>query len=306
MISVEKRNGAGNDFLIADAADLDDPSAFAKAVCDRTDGIGSGVDGVRTGADGVLALSITRDAEDGLPRVEMTLYQPDGGTAEMCGNAARCVAAWAAERTGSDELLVDPPAGERRAVVHDPTDVTVGMGTPSFDPDDVPLAGEEPMIEEPLDPGTPALTAVDTGVPHAVAIVGDVNGIDLDSVAPPIRYADAFPEGTNVTLASPTENGFEQRTYERGVEAETRACGTGAVAVAAVAHRLGIADATEPIPVSPPGGTLSVSVPGKDRSNGDCSDADPATLRGPVEIEYVAEIDEQDPDSVRIDAEGDR
>lgn len=301
MISVEKRNGAGNDFLIADAADLDDPSAFAKAVCDRTDGIGSSAKGVRTGADGVLALSITGDTGEELPRVEMALYQPDGGTAEMCGNAARCVAAWAAERTGSDELLVDPPAGERRAVVHDPTDVTVGMGTPSFDPDDVPLAGDEPMIEETHDPDTPALTAVDTGVPHAVAVVDDVGAVDLSTVAPPIRHADAFPEGTNVTLASLAENGgFEQRTYERGVEAETRACGTGAVAVAAVADRLGIADATEPIPVSPPGGTLRVSVPGEDRSNDD-----PATLRGPVEIEYVAELDERDPDSARIVAEDD-
>ena len=305
MIRVEKWNGAGNDFVIADADELDDPSALARVICDRETGIGAdretgiGADepAVRTGADGLLALSIEdgSDGDDGsaLPRVRMRLYQPDGGTAEMCGNAARCVAAWGAKRTGSRELLIDPPAGERRAVVEpDAVDgdgeVEVEMGRPSFDPADVPLATDDPLTREPVSSVTddPAIegmdlmvTAVDTGVPHAVVIVGDVDEVDLDRVAPPIRHAAVFPEGTNVTIAAARGDGFDQRTYERGVEGETQACGTGAVAVGAVAAHIGPVE--WPVEVRPPGGTLGVSVP----VDG------PATLRGPVEQEYVAELD---------------
>ncbi len=300
MIRVEKRNGAGNDFVLADADDLDDPSAFARTVCDRETGIAAEHADLRTGADGVLLLSIEggQPGDDSPPRIRMRLYQPDGGTADMCGNAARCVASWGAQRTGTDEVIVDPPAGARRGVVTAPVtevgevgDVEIGMGRPSFDPDDVPLSGDEPLIEEPASElvGEPAVdgllvTAVDTGVPHAVTIVEDVDAVDLDAVAPPIRYADAFSEGTNVTLAAKRPWGFDQRTYERGVEGETRACGTGAVAVGAVAARLDLVD-DWPVAVRPPGGELHVAVP----------ESGPASMRGPVELEYVAEIDPNDP-----------
>jgi len=113
-----------------------------------------------------------------------------------------------------------------------------------------------------------------------VSFVDDVDDVDLEEIAPPVRHADVFPDGTNVTVASPDgSGGFRQRTYERGVEGETDSCGTGAVAVAVVARRLGLTDA-DPVDVHPPGGHLRVSFNDRGRP----------TLAGPVEHEFDGEV----------------
>ena len=282
-VAVEKYHGTGNDFIVVDAVEsIPDRPAFATTHCDRETGVDHEAS-PRTGADGVLFLALEERYSP--PRVVMTLVQPDGSVAAMCGNGARVAAAWAAERTGSNELMIDTPAGTRRAVV-DGDDVTIEMGVPSFAPRDVPLARETELIEEEVEGLT--VTAVNTGVPHAVAVVDDVDDVDLESVAPAVRHADVFPEGANVTLASRADSDdgddsphFRQRTYERGVEGETRSCGTGAVAVAAVAKRLGLIDGEETVTVSPPGGDLRITVP----------DRDSATLAGPAEREFAGELD---------------
>ncbi|MFC6904932.1 diaminopimelate epimerase [Halalkalicoccus tibetensis] len=285
-VAFEKYHGTGNDFLVCEADEpVDDWGAFAIEHCDRETGVEAGE---RRGADGVLVLSI----EDG--RVRMRLYQPDGGTAAMCGNGARCAARWAARRLrrldtrerpeaasgarrlGADAFAIDTPAGERRARVDKET-IEIEMGVPSFDPGDVPLAREEPLIREDVEGYE--VTAVNTGVPHAVVFVDDVSTTDLETMAPPVRHAEVFPEGANVNLAERTDGGFEGRTFERGVEGETRSCGTGAVAIAAVARRLGLVE-RERVSVSPPGGDLEVRVP----------DDGPATLSGPVEFEGRGEV----------------
>ncbi|QZX99688.1 diaminopimelate epimerase [Halobaculum rubrum] len=309
-----KYHGTGNDFLVVDAADAEDVpdrGAFAVHHCDRE----TGVEGAeRTGADGVLFMHVDEATVRGDSPVTatMTLVQPDASIAEMCGNGARCAAAWVRERTGADVVDLETPAGTRRAVVTggnddgsdangsdadgtdgaaagDEVSVEVAMGRPSFDPADVPLADgrDEALIEEDVEGLT--VTAVDTGVPHAVAFVdrggdpgdaGGVDAVDLDAVAPPVRHADVFPEGANVTLAARTGDGtFDQRTYERGVEGETLACGTGAVAVGAVARDLGLTDHTD-LAVSPPGGTLRITVP----------DDAPATLTGPAAREFDVDL----------------
>lgn len=272
MIGFEKFHGTGNDFFVVDATEpVPDRRRFAADLCDRDDGLAV-EDSV--GADGVLFLAL----EDGYasPRVVMTLVQPDGSTAPMCGNGARCAAMWAAERTGTAVVMVDTQAGTRRATVGDDGQVTIEMGQASFAPETVPLAGDEPLIEESIEGMT--VTAVDTGVPHAVAFVDDVSTTDLTSLAPPIRHADVFPRGANVTLASPQEKGFDQRTYERGVEGETRSCGTGAVAVAAVARKLGLTE-RESVGVHPPGGRLDVRFSGRG-----------ALLTGPTEREFAGRV----------------
>jgi len=290
QVPIRKYHGTGNDFIVVDAAEsIPDRPAFATTHCDRETGV-SHADAHRTGADGVLFLSF--EARYSPPRVVMTLVQPDGSIAAMCGNGARVAAAWAAERTDATELMIDTPAGTRRATV-DGDHVTIEMGTPAFAPRAVPLSRETELIEERVEGLT--VTAVNTGVPHAVALVDDVEAVDLDAVAPAVRYADVFPEGANVTLASrvaPGDDGdgdgngdtgaprFRQRTYERGVEGETRSCGTGAVAVAAVAKRLGRLDGHDAVTVTPPGGDLRITVP----------DGGPATLAGPVELEFEAEL----------------
>ena len=283
QVPIEKYHGTGNDFVVVDATEsVPDRPAFATTYCDRETGVDH-VDSARTGADGVLFLSL--EARYSPPRVVMTLVQPDGSIAAMCGNGARVAAAWAAERTGTTELMIDSPAGTRRAAV-DGDDVTIEMGVPAFAPRAVPLSRETELVEEDVEGVT--VTAVNTGVPHAVALVDDVDAVDLGSIAPAVRYADVFPEGANLTLASRVDHGadddaprFRQRTYERGVEGETRSCGTGAVAVAAVAKRLDRLDGSDAVTVTPPGGDLRITVP----------DGGAATLAGPTEREFEGELE---------------
>ena len=300
-IPYEKYHGTGNDFLIVDAtAFTGDRRRFAQRHCDRESGVrATGSD--RRGADGVLFLTISEDAEP--IRVTMTLIQPDGSAAAMCGNGARCVAEWVSRRTGATEVVIDTPAGPRLAQVHsEPGTVTIEMGHPSFDPDDVPLAGAAELINEPAgalaDVPRPDIrfTAVGTGVPHAVGFVDDVDHLDVDALAEPVRHAERFPQGANVNLAAPVSGSgldasapsptdtvpiptFRQRTFERGVESETRSCGTGAVAIAAVAKRLGRTNGDR-VRTRPPGGELIVEIP----------ETGPATLTGPVTRESVGKL----------------
>ncbi len=266
-VPFEKYHGTGNDFLIIDAAEpVPDRGELAIRECDREEGVG---------ADGVLFLAL--EPEFSPPRVVMTLVQPDGRPAPMCGNGARCAAEWAMRQTGTDSVMIDTQAGTRRAERTD-GGVAVDMGEPTFDPEEIPVEADEPVVEEEIE-GL-EVTAVNTGVPHAVSFVDDVDAVDLESVAPPVRHADVFPRGTNVTVASPDgDGGFRQRTYERGVEGETDSCGTGAVAIAAVARRLGHTDA-DAIDVRPPGGDLQITF-------GDGE----VLLAGPVEREFDGEVD---------------
>jgi diaminopimelate epimerase len=304
-VPFEKYHGTGNDFLVVDAdtQSVRDRAAFARAHCDRETGVtgdsfdepddehddGSG----RRGADGVLFLSIETRFDP--TRVVMTLVQPDGSTATMCGNGARVVARWAHDQTGEHEFMIDTQAGTRHASVNaDATAATIEMGVPTFDPRRVPVARDDPLIDEPVE-GL-RVTALNTGVPHAVSFVDGgrddtddpdrIDAIDLDAVARPVRHADIFPEGANVNLASVVDDGsgdgpavIDQRTFERGVEGETRSCGTGAVAVVAAARRLGLIDG-ESATSRPPGGELEITVP----------DAGHATLTGPVAHEFTGTL----------------
>lgn len=280
MIHVEKYHGTGNDFIIVDAErTVPDRRAFTSKYCDRETGI-SRPDAETTGADGALFLALEEQYSP--PRVVMTLVQPDGSVAAMCGNGVRCAAAWAAEQTGADELMIDTLAGTRRATIEKEV-VRVEMGQPSFAPDTVPLADDAPLIEASIADLT--VTAVNTGVPHAVAFVEDVDSVDLERVGPSVRNAPVFPEGANVTVAS--KDGdliFDQRTFERGVEDETASCGTGAVAVAAVARRLGLLKGSESVTVRPEGGSLEVTI-----------SADGTVLSGPAVRSYATELPVAEP-----------
>jgi len=296
-VPIVKYHGTGNDFLVVDAAArVPDRAAFARVHCDRETGVRaesadievepSGVDAAegRRGADGVLFVSV--EAGYTPTRVIMTLVQPDGSTADMCGNGARVVARWAHDQTGDHEFMIDTQAGTRRATVSaDGREATIEMGVPQFDPRAVPVDAEAPLVETPVEKLT--VTAVDTGVPHAVAFVEpeEIDDVALESVAPPVRHASVFPEGANVNLAAIREaeaDGgpiIDQRTFERGVEGETRSCGTGAVAVVAAAYRTGLID-DETAVTRPPGGELTITVP----------DGDRATLTGPVAREYAGRV----------------
>ncbi len=270
-VPFEKYHGTGNDFLVIDAeVYVPDRRGLAARECDRETGVG---------ADGILFLALEPGYNP--PRVIMTLVQPDGSTAPMCGNGARCAARWAMERTGSDEVMIDTQAGTRYGF-RSGDRIGIEMGEPTFESRAIPMTADQPWIDDPI--AGLEVTVVNTGVPHAVAFVDDVDDYDLEAVAKPVRHAEVFPLGTNVNLASPDGDGFRQRTFERGVEGETKACGTGAVAIAAAARRVGLLDpdagTAEPIPISPPGGDLEVAF-----------EDGTATLLGPVEFEFDGEVE---------------
>lgn len=265
-----KMQGNGNDFVVVDewsgeAVPEESKPEFASRACDRHYGVG---------ANGVVFVLPSGDADVG-----MRLFQPDGGEAEMCGNGVRCLVRYAVQQGYADEgnVTVETPAGTRvaRYSSDDPL-VTVDMGTPRFDAGDVPAS--RTLVQECL--GGYTVTAVNTGVPHAVAFVDDVAAVDVERDAPPIRHHEVFPEGANVNYASSVKDGFRVRTYERGVEAETLSCGTGAVAVAAAARQLNMVDPSDVVLVSTEGGDLHVYF-----------EDDTAYMQGPAETVFTGTIE---------------
>nr|WP_287412046.1 diaminopimelate epimerase [Pseudodesulfovibrio sp.] len=225
-----KMQGCGNDFVVIDNRELGVPEsameAWAKAICARAFGIY---------ADGLFFLE---DSEDAALDYRWHFYNSDGSRAEMCGNASRCAGKLAhaiglapAEHTfGTDAgpikasvLLDGPDVGRVKVQLTPPKETKTNI---TLDIDGEPLT----------------VHFSDTGVPHAVVFVDDVKGLDIMDIGPKIRYHEAFaPAGTNVNFAQIIDkNTMLLRTYERGVEAETYACGTGAAATQVLANALGL------------------------------------------------------------------
>ncbi|MHC1575578.1 MAG: diaminopimelate epimerase [Candidatus Methanogasteraceae archaeon] len=233
MIRFTKIHGNGNDFILIDeyaGEVIPDKPGFAATYCDRRFGIG---------ADGVLFL-MKSDCAD----IRMRLFQPDRSEAEMCGNGIRCLVRYAIDEgyiTG--DSTVETLAGIMDVDL-DAEWIKVNMGTPIFDGIEH-LDGYE-------------VYSTDTGVPHAVIFMDDPE-ILVDEIAPAIRYAPVFPKGANVNFVR-IKNASEItiRTYERGVEGETLSCGTGAVASAYVAHRIG--KTGDRVVVHTAGGSLRISL----------------------------------------------
>ncbi|MHC1632015.1 MAG: diaminopimelate epimerase [Methanotrichaceae archaeon] len=247
-LTFTKLQGNGNDFILVDERDRnlvpeDLKSNFAIWCCRRNFGIGG---------DGVLFLSNSAHAD-----LKMRLLQPDGSEAEMCGNGIRCLAKYAWDKGYVGQCFhVETLAGIISLKVREIEGAfwaRVGMGNPCFDRAGIPALGEGELLMKDID-GL-EVSAVNTGVPHAVIFVKDLDLPILD-IAPFIRHNEIFPEGTNVNFVK-TGNTFRVRTFERGVEAETLSCGTGAVASAAVARRLGMVG--DEVFVETRGGPLMVS-----------------------------------------------
>ena len=267
IIFFTKMNGAGNDFVILDNRDL--AYSLSKEqiahICDRHRGIG---------ADGLLAAEPCEGDAD----FRFRYYNADGGEAEMCGNGARCFGRFTASLLPeeTDEVSFETIAGQLSAkLIGD--NVEVAMSDP-FD-----LAPELKIEIEGL--STP-IHSVNTGVPHTVTFVNDLATLDVVKAGASIRYHEHFsPAGTNVNFAQVIEPGhIAIRTYERGVEDETLACGTGMVACALYHHL--ITGASSPIKVDVKGGeTLEI---GFEKSGDDFVEV---TLTGPAEVTFTGEIE---------------
>ncbi len=235
-----KMNGAGNDFVMLDNRDLalSLTGEVIAHLCDRHRGVG---------ADGLLAVEPAEKDGD----FRMRYYNADGGEAEMCGNGARCFARFV-NRLHDDSLTCVK------------FETLAGMISGEFEGDQVRINMSAPhdlKLAQPLSVGADSLTvhSVNTGVPHAVVMVENIDGVDVRGWGAGLRYHEAFaPKGTNANFAKVIAPGhIVIRTYERGVEDETLACGTGMVACALIHHEL--TGAASPVAVKVKGGdTLKI------------------------------------------------
>ena len=218
QLKLSKMTGAGNDFVVADNRGGGFPidvSTIAR-ICDRRFGVG---------ADGVLLVEPSKNAD-----FFMRYYNADGSEAEMCGNGARCIARYFVERcgSGSRKLKFETKAGLIEATVLG-EQVRLKMSEPR----DLSLRKTVQLKSGPRE-----YHFINTGVPHAVFFSQDADAEMVGPVGAEVRYHKDFaPRGTNVDWVQLLGGtAIRVRTYERGVEAETLACGTGVVASAIVAH----------------------------------------------------------------------
>ncbi|MGC8762071.1 MAG: diaminopimelate epimerase [Acidobacteriota bacterium] len=213
-----KFSGAGNDFILGDnrqgawnAAPL---PRLARGLCRR---------GLSVGADGLVLLETSTKAH-----LRLRLFNPDGSESPFCGNGARCAARYAFLKVAAGRTMsLETGAGVVSARVLPDGRVEV----------EVPLPPEEPApVEVSLPRGTVPGLRVLAGVPHLVVFVRDLSALPVASLGAALRSApEAGPLGANVDFVSLAGGPpYGVRTFERGVEGETLACGTGAVAVASV------------------------------------------------------------------------
>lgn len=212
-----KMSGAGNDFIVIDdraSAVGNDARELAKQLCRRR---------VSVGADGLI-LVVPSDAHD----FRMRYFNADGTEADMCGNGGRCAARFAHEiGAAGRKLTFESRSGVHRAEIVDDRVVSLAMADPRalLLETSIAVRGRKLVIHR-----------INTGVPHAIHEVAELDAYPVAEMGRAIReHEDYMPEGTNadfVTVVDP--HTVRIRTYERGVEDETLACGTGATAAALV------------------------------------------------------------------------
>ncbi|MFC1498602.1 diaminopimelate epimerase [Verrucomicrobiota bacterium] len=231
-----KMHGAGNDFILMDDRDetfQTDDNEWIASISARKTGIG---------CEGVILIQPSSKAD-----FRMRFFNPDGNEVEMCGNGARCVAQLANEiEAARKEMTIETVAGILQAEILD-QGVRVEMTEPTGWKMNNSLEVDEEEVNYHF---------VNTGVPHVVVETNNVNTCNVSKLGSGIRYHEAFrPAGTNVNFISVTDpHSLRIRTYERGVEAETLACGTGIVASALIAARVG--HVKPPVEVTAAGGDV--------------------------------------------------
>jgi diaminopimelate epimerase len=235
-----KMSGSGNDFIVVDNRTPLVPeerlAAFVRGVCRRK---------LSAGADGLILVEAAQGAD-----FRWRFFNSDASPAEMCGNGARCVARFA---------YLNGIAGERMTFLTAAGPVAAevtGQRVKVKMPDPVGLRLSYPIA---LARGSMTVSSVNTGVPHVVIPCADVDAVDVVALGREIRHHDQYaPAGTNVNVVCPRPGGvLAVRTYERGVEDETLACGTGAIAAALVTAALEGRSAPIAV-VTRGGGTLTI------------------------------------------------
>lgn len=217
-IKFTKMSGSGNDFIIIDnRVAVMNPAAkrdFVSRICAPKSSVG---------ADGVIFIENSDKAD-----FKWDFYNADGSSAEMCGNGGRCVARYAYEnKIAPKNLSFETAAGIITAEVNG-TNVKIRLTPPRDFKQDIDLD---------LNGASCRVDSINTGVPHAIIFSDDLDTVDIQSIGRSIRFHAKFaPAGTNVDWVQTKGNhALKIRTYERGVEGETLACGTGVVASALLA-----------------------------------------------------------------------
>ena len=264
-----KMHGLGNDFVVLDARTrgLAVSVAAARAIADRRRGIGF---------DQLLVLERPRAGGD----VFMRIFNPDGSEAEGCGNGTRCVARLLMDELGAPRAVIETLGGRLIATDAGGGLVTVDMGAPGLDWQQIPLAErmDTRRIDIKIGPiDNPYLwgpAAVSMGNPHAVFFVDDAASIQLDKVGPLVENHPLFPERANVSFAEVLDPGHARlRVWERSAGA-TLACGTAACATLVAAARRGLTGRTATLML--PGGDLVIAWRESDGH---------VLMTGPVELE---------------------
>jgi diaminopimelate epimerase len=257
MAEFFKFQGAGNDFILFDNRNITFDGTDNKLIeklCNRKFGIG---------ADGLMLLQNTNGYD-----FEMKFYNCDGFSANMCGNGARCIVAFA-KKLGIIEgkALFIAPDGEHEAILNNNL-VSVKL----TDANGITKFGNDYFLN--------------TGVPHFVKFVEDIDSVDVYTEGKALRFDKQFgKDGANVNFVQIQDKHIKIRTYERGVENETLACGTGIAAAAiAVAEKRGLANTK--IKVKARGGVLSVSLELVSSDN-----AVNVWLEGPAEFVFSGNIE---------------
>ena len=224
MKSIEfyKLQASGNDFILLDNLKPKPGTSFykrfAKKYCSRKLGIG---------ADGVLAVEPSSKAD-----FKMRIFNADGTEAQMCGNGGRCLGLWANHAKKKKDIKFETKAGIIEASIRGnpqaPT-IKIKTSTPFGLKIDLPLKVLGRKIK---------VNFINTGVPHTIIFVESLESIDVKKIGREVRFHRQFsPAGTNVDFVElKDKDSLAIRTYERGVEAETLACGTGAIASAIISY----------------------------------------------------------------------
>ena len=274
MLKFSKMHGLGNDFIVIDAINQNVNLSIEQVqfLADRRFGVG---------CDQLLV--VEKPTQQGVD-FRYRIFNADGSEVEQCGNGVRCFARFVRDKQLTDKttIAVETASGIVYPTLQENGNVTVDMGAPQFEPQQIPFESDEQAVQYTLNLNTGdtvSIGAVSMGNPHAVILVSDIALSDVDTIGPLVESHEQFPQRVNVGFMQVIDRAnIKLRVYERG-SGETLACGTGACAAVVSGIQQGILD--HEVNVSLPGGDLNIVWAGEN---------EPVWMTGPATHVFDGEI----------------